>query len=222
MNSRWKRKSLSLVRAYRNYGINGILSRVYFRIFLYIKGVDFSREPLKSLNESSENIEHGTEFSTTTKHGLEISIGKISLIESTIFDGTFIDYGSGKGLTLYVAHKLGFRNIVGIEFMEKFCNVAENNLRKLLPDQTNISIIHIDASLYPPPPETRVVFLFNPFDDFIMKKVIQNLKSHHKNLYVIYYNSVFRELFLSDECITLVNVDEDTKTDIYFIKSETS
>jgi len=39
-------------------------------------------------------------FSTTTFHGLKISLEKLNILDQDIYNGTFVDFGSGKGLTL--------------------------------------------------------------------------------------------------------------------------
>ena len=50
-----------------------------------------------------------------------------------------------------------------------------------------------------------------------MKKVINNIKKiHYKNpVYVIYYNSVHRDLFINDIDFKLIDIDKKRKTDIY-------
>jgi len=111
------------------------------------------------VDEDSINKIHGVMYCTTTKHGLESSINKIYSIDNKIFNGTFLDYGSGKGLTLYTAHKLKFNKIIGIEFMQEFYNISILNIKKLLPKQTNIKIIHNDASLYPPPHSLNISYI---------------------------------------------------------------
>ena len=56
-----------------------------------------------------------------------------------------------------------------------------------------------------------------------MEKVISNiLKAKFINdLYIIYYNSVYRDLFIEKESIKLLDTDETLKTDIYKITKKT-
>ncbi len=211
----------NLNRIHKNYGLKGVLNRAWIRLYFYFKDVDFSKKELEDINENIANKTHGIMFAPTTKHGLEISIGKVYSYNKNIFKGTFIDYGSGKGLTLYTAYKLGFKHIIGVEFVKEFCNISLNNMKKLLQNQDKITIIHNDASIIPPPVDTTVIFFFNPFDDIIMSKVIQNIKSQNfeNTVYIIYYNPVYRDLYLNDNDFTLINTDKERNTDIYCLEN---
>ena len=84
-------------------------------------------------------------LSPTTFHGLSNSIKKIQKYDNKIFNSSFLDYGSGKGLTLYTDKKLGFKHVIGVKFLKSFSDISEVNVYKLIKN-------------------TTVIFLFNPFD----------------------------------------------------------
>jgi len=130
--ARLSRKTNAILNAYKEYGLLGFLDRIKVRIYFKLKHVDFSRVELEDIEEYVDNKEFGVMFSATTYHGLKSSINKISKIDSKIFEGAFIDYGSGKGLTLYTAYKMKFNKVIGVEFMKELHDIANNNLSKLL------------------------------------------------------------------------------------------
>ena len=214
---RIKRKFNTVFRVLKKHGFLGFIERIKIRIIFFIKGVDFSRIKLENIDEDVPNKKRGIMFSATTFHELNDSIKKIQKYDNKIFEGCFLDYGSGKGLTLYTAYKLGFKNVIGVEFLKNLCCISEKNLNKLIKNRSTIDVVHCDASIYSPKKNTRVIFFFNPFDDVIMGKVISNiLKAKFTNdVYIIYYNSVLRDLFLENESINLLDRDETMKTDIY-------
>lgn len=217
---RIKRKISALLRVLKNYGFVGFIDRIKIRVSFFIKRVDFSRIKLENIDEDVSNKEKGNMFSTTTFHGLKNSIKKIEKFDNEIFNGCFLDYGSGKGLTLYTAYKLGFKNIIGVEFLNHLCEISKKNLNKLVSKKANINVVNCDASKYFPPENTRVFYFFNPFNEEIMKEVISNiLKTKLKNdAYIIYYNSVYRDLIIKNKSIDLLETDKTIKTDIYIIR----
>jgi predicted RNA methylase len=148
--ARLSRQINVIVNAYNEYGLLRFLDRIKIRFYFKLKQVDFSRVTLNNIEECVDNKEFGTMYSATTYHGLESSINKISKIDSKIFEGAFIDYGSGKGLTLYTAYKMKFNKVIGVEFMKELHDIANNNLSKLLKNRKIITI-NKDAVEVPPP-----------------------------------------------------------------------
>jgi predicted RNA methylase len=95
-------------------------------------------------------------------------------------DSNFVDIGSGKGRVLLIASQYGFRKVVGIEFSRELCNIARRNVevfsRKVKPS-SSIEVIETDATEYHFHPEDRVLFMYNPFDAFILAKVLDRIRS---------------------------------------------
>jgi hypothetical protein len=61
---------------------------------------------------------------------------------------------------------------------------------------SNASVIHADATEFSFPDGELVVYLFNPFTEEVMRKVVTNLQnSPAKKLYVIYTNPVCAGVF---------------------------
>ena len=114
-------------------------------------------------------------------------------------DQVFVDIGSGKGRVLMLASKYGFKKVKGIEFSGFLCLIAEQNIEKykaINNSKTHFEIINIDAAKYQIGYDENVFFMYNPFDEFIMKKVLNNImdsiEENKREVLVIYVNPVHR------------------------------
>jgi SAM-dependent methyltransferase len=93
----------------------------------------------------------------------------------------FIDIGCGKGRVCFYATKI-FQNITGIDFSPILIDGAKQNLKKFnIPFKRKINFELIDARRYLLPNENCVIFMFNPFDDFILRDFVSINESHFKN-----------------------------------------
>ena len=105
---------------------------------------------------------------------------------------TFIDLGSGKGRVLLLAAAYHFRRIIGVEFQPELHAVAEVNLSRLRENGGNIDAesLCLDAREFEFPPDPLVIYLFNPFPDYVLSTVLDNLQAsvarHPRPVYVIY------------------------------------
>ncbi|MCW2968554.1 MAG: hypothetical protein JWM71_2326 [Solirubrobacteraceae bacterium] len=87
---------------------------------------------------------------------------------------TFVDYGCGKGKALLLAAMRGFRRVIGVEFAPGLAAVAQRNaevLARARPDAARVEVACLDAAEYGLPVEPTVLFLYNPFDDVVMRRV---------------------------------------------------
>lgn len=117
---------------------------------------------------------------------------------------TFIDLGSGKGRTLLMASDYGFRRIIGVELLDELHQIAQRNIAGYHSEQRrcfNIEAYSGDARDFRFPQEAFVLYLFNPFPDYILKTVLEKLResvaSNPGEVYVIYHNLVHETLFKS-------------------------
>jgi SAM-dependent methyltransferase len=90
---------------------------------------------------------------------------------------TFVDIGCGKGCTLLVASRFPFRKIVGVEFADELCQIAQNNVRNYIGPRAckNISVLRMDATEFCFPDGPLLVYFFNPFHLSVMERVLSNL-----------------------------------------------
>ncbi len=111
----------------------------------------------------------------------------------------FIDLGSGKGRTLLMAAMYPFREIIGVEVQPELHEIAAQNiLRFNVPGQEcgELAALCMDARKYQFPDIPLVVYLFNPFPDYVLEQVLRNLEASvqqkPRSIYVI-YNAPFEQ-----------------------------
>ncbi|MGN5479150.1 hypothetical protein ACTMU2_26115 [Cupriavidus basilensis] len=108
----------------------------------------------------------------------------------------FIDLGSGKGKACFYAHmRKPFSKIVGVELSEKLNVIANHNLAKFRSGSaSNIFFSSIDATEFELPETSNLIFMFNPFDDVILRKFVsRNLEHFRRGTSMIAYaNDVHR------------------------------
>ena len=84
---------------------------------------------------------------------------------------TFIDLGSGKGRALLLAAMYPFAHIVGVEVQPELDAIARQNIERF--DESgqqchSIESVCADAREYDFPLTDLVVYLFNPFPDYVL------------------------------------------------------
>ena len=107
----------------------------------------------------------------------------------------FVDIGSGKGRVLLIASMYGFSKVVGIEFSGALCLLARRNIdtfRKRVALPAPIEVIEADAVKYTFPFNESVIFMYNPFDASILKRVIDNLRE--SKIWLIYNTPMHHDL----------------------------
>jgi SAM-dependent methyltransferase len=118
----------------------------------------------------------------------------------------FIDLGSGKGRTLLMASDYPFRRIVGVELLPALHRAAEENLSKYRSESQKcfaLESICADATEFPFPAEPMVLYLFNPFPESGLQRMMANLerslREHPRAVYVLYHNPLLEHV-LSKSC----------------------
>lgn len=104
---------------------------------------------------------------------------------------TYIDMGSGKGRTVLMASSLGFRKVVGVEFVDVACEIAFRNIQtfKGPGNLSNSEIIHTDIFDYDLPKDNLVLYFGNPFlatlwTEFLTQ-IGESLASTPRSIYLI-------------------------------------
>ena len=93
---------------------------------------------------------------------------------------TFIDMGSGKGRSVFIAATIPFRKVVGIEHSAALHEAATTNLSRIRcseREKQRIELTHGDAGNYEFPDGNIVLYLFNPFGPEVMRRVLENLEA---------------------------------------------
>lgn len=124
---------------------------------------------------------------------------------------TYVDLGSGKGRTLLMASEYPFRRIIGVEILAELNEIAQRNIACYRSEQQkcfNIESIAGDARAFEFPPEALVLYLFNPFPEYVLCDVLANLHrsvtAEPRDVYVIYHNLVHENIFTAQEWLQVV------------------
>ncbi len=186
----------------------GVINKIFKRLLFKLKGVDFVAQENHNLEVIGGNKEHSTVYVATSSHVIIQLINTLRGIDDNLLDGTFCDLGSGKGSVVIEAYKQGFKKCIGVEFVKKFHYISLENIKKLLDSKAEDSIVMVndDAVNFKFPSDTRLIFFYNPFDEVVMKSVLENICNvNYKNrVFIIYHNPVYRDLFTSNNKIKLL------------------
>ncbi|MBZ5857972.1 class I SAM-dependent methyltransferase [Flavihumibacter profundi] len=114
---------------------------------------------------------------------------------------SLLDFGCGSGRILSVGMVKGFKKVVGVDIDEQSAQKAMHNC-KILQEKgftTPYEVYCDDATRFPIPAGTNLIYLFNPFGDKTMKEVIEKIISYcrgnRQDVYIIYYFPLLRHLF---------------------------
>jgi SAM-dependent methyltransferase len=110
-------------------------------------------------------------------------------------DFTFLDLGSGKGRALLMAADYPFRRIMGVDLLPSLHRIAQENLSRYRSESQRcfaVESICGDATAFAFPDEPLVLYLFNPFPEAGLRRVIANLEEtlrlRPRPVYVLYHN----------------------------------
>ncbi len=116
-------------------------------------------------------------------------------------ESTYIDFGCGKGISLVYAYELGFKKVIGVEFSPMLAQTAITNMQKFSfqkGGKIDFEIANIDASQYEIPTNADCFYFYNPFDAFILEKVMNNillsLETNPRKILIVYINAIHNEV----------------------------
>lgn len=142
------------------------------------------------------NIEHATHYEPTPMGEFE---PLLTLVPFALEDATFFDLGAGMGRALLLAARYPFRSVAGVEISPALAAIARENLAKV--DRTNLRCKDLrvaagDAHSARFPRGDLVLYLFNPFDDWLVAAVVERLARsiEKRNVAIVYHTPVAREV----------------------------
>jgi hypothetical protein len=95
-----------------------------------------------------------------------------------------VDFGSGKGRILLIAAECGFARATGVEFASELCAIARSNckaFKTITNTAAEFTVVESDAVDYTLADSDSFFFFFNPFDDVVMTRVLDNIALSVKN-----------------------------------------
>lgn len=113
-----------------------------------------------------------------------------------------MDIGCGKGRPVFVAESFGYENVKGIDLDEELIAIANSNLKsyKLKRKTSNIQFILANALEYNYENNPTVYFLFNPFNEEILEKVLGKvISSTSSETWFVYMNPKYKTAFTKDK-----------------------
>lgn len=155
-------------------------------------------DELKKTEASGVDISHATIYMPANYLLLEAIFSKLPSTPRK----HFLDIGCGKGRALCVAAHNGYQKVTGIDFSTEFCAVAEENLlrTRITFPSLNFSLIDKNAAKVEIPVDIDCIFLFNPFNGFIMHSVAKNISDSYnknpRNMHIVYLNPLYKKELL--------------------------
>jgi SAM-dependent methyltransferase len=145
--------------------------------------------------------EHGTFYQAVFPDHFRNGIRSLNIDPQEFL---FIDVGAGKGRALFLAQDSGFKRVVGIEFAKELVEICKRNMRLREGDglrRPPVSIWHMDALQYELPYEPTVLFMFNPFNEQVMRPFIdrihRQLRRAPRPFKIVYENPVCDQVVMS-------------------------
>jgi SAM-dependent methyltransferase len=115
---------------------------------------------------------------------------------------TFIDIGCGKGRALVVASERRFARLLGIELVADLADAARRNAAVIAArhkERPPIEVVRADAATFEYPPQPLVIFLYQPFEMPVMRKVVAQLQASlaaaPRPVIVLYVNPALARAF---------------------------
>ena len=175
------RKNNFFIRLYNNS---------YNYLFKKINNIQIDKIETKDLvKEKIKSLEHSTVLQTAWLLNLK-RLYDITKKKLDIKNYHFLDIGCGNGIPLIYAYKkLPFKSYSGFDFVSDYVDISNKNISNSIGGG-GIIILSADASEYILDDKSYFLFMFNPFDGFIMKKFIENNYNNLvKNKSVIAYSN---------------------------------
>lgn len=170
-----------------------------------------------ALDISEDNALHAVRYETAKS---EVYLDILNSLTISYPEFLFVDMGCGKGRALLLASQFPFKEIIGIELSKNLHKIACRNIqiyREKLQQCHKIQSVCENAANYKIPDEKIVFYLFNPFDEHVMRSVLLNIERslyiYPREIYIAYLRPVYRNVF--DQVSFLEIVKETEKYLIY-------
>jgi hypothetical protein len=146
---------------------------------------------------SGPNVTHAVGYIPTRAWEFRELMSKLNVPPN----GTFVDFGSGKGRALLLASNYGFRRVIGVEFSAQLCEIARSNVaayRRRKRDGAPIVLLEEDATEYKFYDDETVIYLYNPFDSVVLSAVLEGLvasiRRQPRQVWIVYNNPRWPEV----------------------------
>ena len=165
-----------LIPTLKNNFFIRLYNNSYNYFFKKINKIQIDKLETKDLiKEKIKSLEHSTALHTAWL----LNLKRLYILTKKKLDLKnyhFLDVGCGNGIPLIYAYKkLHFKSYSGFDFVSNYIDISNKNISNSIGYEIeNIKIFNADASEYILDDKSYFLFMFNPFDGFIMKKFIEN------------------------------------------------
>lgn len=140
------------------------------------------------------SIVHATHYEPTPVGDLDALLALVPLARES---ATFVDLGSGMGRAVLLAARHPFRQVVGVEISPALHAIARDNLKAFDRSRLrcrDVRLVRGDAATFAFPSGDLVVYLFNPFDETILARVLERLTASEvrREIALVYHTPVAR------------------------------
>jgi tRNA1(Val) A37 N6-methylase TrmN6 len=182
-------------------------SNLYFKSYLKIlknRGISSLFDEIKDnllfdlINGTSTQIREGKSTDNYKHYSPSYSsliVESIRNLNIKYKNYNFIDLGSGKGKATLIASKFRFKKIIGVELYKKLINAAKENQKIFFSKKWNktyrckIEYICSDAEKYSIKIDKNIYFMFDPFTEKKLKKMLKKITFQKKIVnYIIALN----------------------------------
>jgi SAM-dependent methyltransferase len=125
------------------------------------------------------------------------ALGEVRIRHS---DFAFIDLGCGKGRPLLFAAEYPFRRVTGVEIGVELARIAARNVEACGPKDRRCAQLDVtcaDVCEYEFPPGPLLIFMFNPFYEAVMGRMVENLRrsleQQPRPLRIVYMKPMFAQ-----------------------------
>jgi SAM-dependent methyltransferase len=200
-----RKSGFSIKDYWRMFVARGIRLPIYYFLQSHLFDLIYKTDthtwlPKENYEEVPKNFEHGVLYMCSWTSEVK-RIFKIvqTILGNEFSDYTFLDIGCGKGKVAIIwnceCRKRGVKqSIYGIDYYKSFIKIAQQNHQRIFNEQGNY--LHLDATQINQSDfgERLIVYLYNPFDEIILGKVLDNLIM--LKTIIIYNNPVHSNLLL--------------------------
>jgi len=126
----------------------------------------------------------------------------------------FNDIGCGKGRVIFVAEYFGYNDLTGIELDETLLQEARTNEKSYAfrRKESHIQFLHANALDVEYKNIPSLYFLFNPFDEAVLEKVIEKIcRSTQSETWFVYMNPLYKNAFIKNN----IGIVTEFKTNWY-------
>ena len=189
----------------------------YNFLFKKINNIQLDKNENKDLvKEKIKSLEHSTSLHTAWLLNLKklYDLGKKKL---DIKNYHFLDVGCGNGIPLIFAYKkLPFKSYSGFDLVSNYIDITNENISNSIGNNHIVSF-NADASKYILDDKSYFIFMYNPFDGFVMKKFIENNYDNlAKNKSVIAYSFYIQLDIINNYTQDIETIDQYSLANCYF------